>query len=75
MFIIEGMDKARRITEENRKRKLTKHKKPSNTMTESDNCSPLEILKLQKNLLKIAGKKEFGSSMKKGTIRQNFRRT
>jgi len=55
MFVIEGMEKVRRIIEENRKRKLTKHKKlPNNTIIEIDNVSPLEILKLQKNLLRIA---------------------
>ena len=55
MFVIEGMDKARKVIEENRKRKLTKHKKiPNNTVIEIDNCSPLEILKLQKNLKQIA---------------------
>ena len=55
MFIIEGMEKVRHVIEENRKRKLTKHKKLSNnTVIEIDNCSPLEIVKLQKNLLEIA---------------------
>ena len=55
MFIIEGMEKVRRVIDENRKRKLTKHKKLSNnTIIEIDNCSPLEILKLQKNLMQIA---------------------
>lgn len=55
MFIIEGMDKVRSVIEQNRKRKLTKHKKLSNnTVIEIDLCSPLEILKLQKNLLTIA---------------------
>lgn len=49
MFVIEGMDKVRDIIEKNRKRKLAKHKKLSNnTIIEIDNCSPLEILKLQK---------------------------
>ena len=58
MFVIEGMDKARKVIEENRKRKLTKHKKISNnTIIEIDHCSPLEILKLQKNLMR----KEKGS--------------
>ena len=38
-----------------RKRKLTKHKKLSNnSIIEIDNCSPLELLKLQKNLVTIA---------------------
>ena len=55
MFIIEGMDKVRDIIAKNHQRKLTKHKKLSNnTIIEIDNCSPLEILKLQTNLVKIA---------------------
>ena len=55
MFIIEGMDKVREVIEKNRSRKLTKHKKLSNnTLIEIDSCSPLEILKLQANLTKIA---------------------
>ena len=55
MFIIEGMEKVRHVIEENRKRKLTKHKKLSNnTVIEIDNCSPLELVKLQENLLEIA---------------------
>ncbi len=55
MFMIKGMDKVRKVIEENRRRKLTKHKKISNnTVIEIDNCSPLEILKLQQNLLRIA---------------------
>ncbi len=49
------MDKVWRVIEENRKRKLTKHKKISNnTLIEIDGCSPLEVLKLQKNLKKSA---------------------
>lgn len=55
MFVIEGMKKVRRMIEENRKRKRTKHKKLSNnTVIEIDHVSPLELLKLQKNLLRIA---------------------
>ena len=55
MFMLEGMEKVRDVIEKNRKRKLTKHKKLSNnTIIEIDNCSPLEILKFQKNLLQIA---------------------
>ena len=54
-FLIEGMARVRKVIEENRKRKLTKHKKISNnTIIEIDHCSPLEILKLQKNLMRIA---------------------
>ena len=55
MFVIEGMDKVRKVIEQNRKRKLTKHKKlPNNTIIEIDHCSPLELLRLQENLMKIA---------------------
>lgn len=55
MFIVEGIERVRKVMEENRKRKLTKHKKLSNhTVIEIDNCSPLELLKLQTNLTKIA---------------------
>lgn len=55
MFMIEGMDKVREVIEKNRRRKLTKHKKLSNNrILEIDNCSPLDLLKLQKNLSAIA---------------------
>ena len=55
MFVIEGMDKVREVIEKNRSRKLTKSKKiPNNTIIEIDNCSPLELLKLQKNLVMIS---------------------
>ena len=55
MFVIDGIDKVRDIIEKNRKRKITKHKKLSNNrIIEIDNCSPLEMLKLQKNLMTIA---------------------
>ena len=40
MFVIEGMEKVRKVIEENRWRKLTKHKKlPNNTIIEIDNGS------------------------------------
>ena len=43
------------LLKKNRKRKITKHKKLSNNrIIEIDNCSPIEILKLQKNLMDIA---------------------
>ncbi len=68
MFVIEGMDKVRKTIEENRKRKLTKHKKISNNiLIEIDNCSPLEILKLQMNLVRIAlGEGGIGFVSRKG---------
>ena len=55
MFVIDGIDKVRDVIEKNRKRKITKYKKLSNNrIIEIDNCSPIEILKLQKNLMAIA---------------------
>ena len=67
MFVIEGMEKAREVIEKNRKRKLAKHKKLSNnTVIEIDNCSPLEILKLQKNLVRIADGENIGFVYGKG---------
>lgn len=55
MFVIEGMDKVRSVIQQNRKRKLTKHKKLSNnTIIEIDHCSPLEMVRLQNSILKIA---------------------
>lgn len=54
MFVIDVMEKLRRVIEENRKRKLTKHKKSSNnTVIEMDNCSPIEILKLCRAIIKL----------------------
>ena len=77
MFIIEGIDKVRTVIEKNRKRKLTKHKKlPNNTIIEIDNCSPLDILKLQKNLMTIAENEEikfvYGKGKKKSEIQQLY---
>lgn len=63
MFVIEGMEKVREVIEKNRKRKLTKYKKLSNnTIIEIDNCSPLEILKLQQlyEELKACGERFMG---------------
>ena len=55
MFVVEGMNKVRSVIEKNRKRKLAKHKKlPNNAVIEIDSCSPLEMVKLQKNLIRIA---------------------
>ncbi len=67
MFVTEGMDKVRDIIEKNRKRKLTKHKKlPNHTIIEINNCSPLEILKLQKNLTQIAEQEQISFVSGKG---------
>lgn len=77
MFIIEGIDKVRIVIEKNRKRKLTKHKKlPNNTIIEIDNCSPLDMLKLQKNLMTIAENEGitfvYGKGKKKSEIQQLY---
>ena len=77
MFVIEGMDKVREVIEKKRKQKLTKHKKLSNnTIIEIDDCSPLEILKLQKNLTQIAEREEivfvYGKGKRKSQIQQLY---
>lgn len=67
MFVIEGMDKVREVIEKNRKRKLTKHKKlANNKCIEINNCSPLELLKLQENLIRIADGEGIAFVMGKG---------
>ena len=74
MFVIEGMEQVRKVIQENRKRKLTKHKKISNnTILEIDHCSPLEILKLQKNLLRIAEGEGIGFVSGKGNTSRKSR--
>ena len=77
MFIIEGMDKVRDIIKKNRKRKLTKHKKLSNnSIIEIDNCSPLELLNLQKNLSLIADREGipfvYGKGKKRSELQQLY---
>jgi len=55
MFVIEGVDKVREVIKKNRARKLTKHKKlANNTQIEINACSPMELLKLQEKLVRIA---------------------
>ena len=77
MFIIEGMDKVREVIKKNRHRKLSKHKKLSNNkIIEIDNCSPLELLKLQTNLKKIADGENIvfvnGKGKRKSAIQQLY---
>ena len=77
MFVIEGMNKVRSVIEKNRKRKLSKHKKlANNTVIEIDNCSPLEILKLQKNLNTVASGERiefvYGKGKRKPEIQQLY---
>ena len=77
MCVIEGMDKVRSVIEKNRKRKLSKHKKlANNTVIEIDNCSPLEIRKLQKNLNTIASGEGiefvYGKGKRKPEIQQLY---
>ncbi|MDI9414223.1 MAG: IS1182 family transposase [Bacillota bacterium] len=55
MFVIDGIDKVREIIEKNRERKINNKKKISNNrILEIDNMSPLDLLRLQLNLEKIA---------------------
>ena len=55
MFIIEGMDKVKETIKKNRARKRAGRKKLSNnSVIEIDNISPIEFLKLQVSLTKIA---------------------
>ena len=77
MFIVEGMDKVREVIRKNREHKLTKHKKlSSNSVIEIDNCSPLELLKLQTRLKEIAEKENilfvYGNGKKKPEIQQLY---
>ncbi|PKM57181.1 MAG: hypothetical protein CVU98_07410 [Firmicutes bacterium HGW-Firmicutes-3] len=61
------MDRVREIIEKNRERKLTKHKKISNnSIIEIDHCSPLELLNLQVQLMKIAKVEEILFAYEKG---------
>lgn len=74
MFVIDGMENIRRVTEENWKRKLIRHKKISNnTAIKIDDCSPLEIVKPQKNLLRIAVGEEIEFTMARENINRKSR--
>ena len=80
MFLIEGMGKVREGMEKNRRRKLTKHKKLSNNgIVEIDHCSrsPLDLLKLRKNLAAIAYGEGigfvYGKGRKKSEIQQLYK--
>lgn len=67
MFIVDGMEKVREIIQKNRERKLTKHKKlPNNQIIEIDNASPIEIVKMQKNLKMISEKEGIEFASQKG---------
>ena len=77
MFVIEGMDKVRETIEKNRKRKLTKHKKLSNNrIIEIDSCSPLELLRLQKDLMTVASGEGirfvYGKGKRKSLLQQLY---
>lgn len=55
MFVVSGIDKVREIIGKNRERKKSNKRKISNNrILEIDNISPLELLKLQINLEKVA---------------------
>ncbi|WP_240839461.1 IS1182 family transposase [Acidaminobacter sp. JC074] len=49
MFVIEGMDRVKEIIEKNRERKRNnKNKVSNNVILEIDNCSPIDMLELQR---------------------------
>lgn len=51
MYVIEGIDKVNEIIKKNRENKRNNKKKVSNnTILEIDNCSPIDMLELQKNI-------------------------
>ena len=55
MFVIEGVDKVSEIIQKNRERRINHSKKiPNNRIIKINNCSPLELLKLQFNLERVA---------------------
>ncbi len=55
MFVIEGMEEVRRIIDTNRERKISKKKKLSNNkIIEIDSFSPIDLLRLQTSLVRIA---------------------
>ena len=67
MFVIEGMDKVREVIRKNRARKLTKCKKlANNTQIEINACSPMDMLKLQEKLVRIAEGEEIVFVIGKG---------
>ena len=77
MFVIEGMDKVREVIKKNRARKLTTHKKlANNTQIEINACSPMEMLKLQEKLVRIAEGEEIafvtGKGKRKPEIQQIY---
>lgn len=74
---LRGMDKVREVIEKNWQRELTKKKKISNNrVIEIDNCSPLELLRLQKNLSMIADGEGiefvYGKGKRKSEIQQLY---
>jgi len=75
MFVVDGMDKVREVVEKNRQRKMTNHKKLSNnSIIEIDNCSPLDMLKLQQNIKTIADGEDVAFVYGKGQRRSDLQR-
>lgn len=75
MFIIEGMDKVKETIEKNRARKRVGRKKLSNnSIIEIDNISPIEFLKLQVNLTKIAKGENIVFTEGKGQKKSDLKR-
>lgn len=67
IFVVEGMDKVKEVIQKNRERKKNNQNKISNnSILEIDNISPLELLKLQVNLAKVAQGEGLGFVYGKG---------
>lgn len=74
MFIIEGMDKVREVIKKNRARKSNKKKLSNNTLIEIDNISPLEMLKLQDQLKRIAEHEAIAFATGKGQRKHDLQK-
>lgn len=77
MFVIDKIDKIKDIINKNRKRKqLNLEKLSNNSIIEIDNISPIELLKLQINLLNIANAEKipfvFGKGQRKSEIQKLY---
>lgn len=67
MLVIEGIERVKIVIEKNRNRKLHGEKKvPNKAIITIENCSPLELLKLQTNLTTIAKGEEILFTVSKG---------
>ena len=74
MFMIEGKDKVREVIKKNRARKNNKKKLSNNTLIEIDNMSPLEMLRVQDYLKKIAENENIAFATGKGQRKHDLQK-